>query len=155
MFAFTYKPCSVKAAYKIQVPFLVRLPKELSKEPITLGDHLHRRRLELGLYQKDVATRLDVTTSTNINWERALKIKLRYLPGVISFIGYNLISMPDDPMERLSWYKQINGLTFDQLGERMNRDSEQLADWLSGHCYPCQRNREAIDRVLQDNLPIQ
>jgi hypothetical protein len=26
-----------------------------SQEPVTLGDHLRRRRLELGLYQKEVA----------------------------------------------------------------------------------------------------
>jgi len=154
LFAFTYNSSSVKLAYKIEVPLLIQLPKELTEVPISLGDHLRRRRLELGLYQKNVASRLGVTTSTIINWEKSSRVTFRYLPGVISFLGYNPIPLPDDLMEKLAWYKQVNGLTFEQLGAQMSRDPEQLADWLSGRCYPCRRNREKIDFFLRERLPM-
>jgi transcriptional regulator with XRE-family HTH domain len=48
-------------------------------------------------------------------------------------------------MERLAWYKQVNGLTLEQLGTEMGRDPEQLADWLSGRHKPCRRNREQAE----------
>jgi hypothetical protein len=55
-------------------------------------------------------------------------------------------------MERLGWYKHVNGLTLKQLGAEMRRDPEQLADWLSSRHKPCQRNREEVERFLDDRV---
>ncbi len=77
------------------------------QDPVTLGDHLRRRRLELGLYQKDVGIQIGVTASTIWNWEHGWTVDSR----VIVFLGYNPIPCPDDLLERLGWYKQVNGLT--------------------------------------------
>src|SRR3990167_3741304 len=46
------------------------IPKPWEFEPKTLGEHIKRRRLELGLEQKDVAKQLGVTTDTVLNWEK-------------------------------------------------------------------------------------
>ena len=72
-----------------------------------------------GLYQKDVAARLDVTTPTVCNWENRGSVDLRFIPRVIEFLGYNPIPQPEDLLERLAWYKQVNGLTLEQLGIEM------------------------------------
>ena len=136
-------------AGKIKIPLIIPLVKELTRKPVTLGDHLRRRRIELGLYQKDVATKLRVTTSTVWNWEHTGSVDLRYIPRVIEFLGYNPISQPEDLLERLSWYKQVNGLSLERLGVEMGRDPEQLADWLSGRHYPCRWNREEIEEFLE------
>ncbi len=137
-------------AHKIKIPLLIQLPKELTEDPITLGDHLRRRRLQLELYQKDVAIQIGVTTSTIWNWEHNWTIDLRCIPGIIKFLGYNPISCPDDLMEKLAWHKQVNGLTFEDLGAEMGRDPEQLADWLSGRHIPCRKNREEIESFLAE-----
>ena len=55
-------------------------------------------------------------------------------------------------MERLAWYKQVNGLSLEQLGAEMNRDPEQLSDWLSGRHKPFCRNLEKIELFLSDHL---
>ncbi len=132
----------------MEIPLTIPLLEELTRKPITLGDHLRRRRIELGLYQKDVATRLGVTTSTVWNWENRGSVDLRFTPRVIEFLGYNPIPQPEDLLEKLAWYKQVNGLTLEQLGAKMGRDPEQLADWLSGRHFPCRRNREEIEEFL-------
>jgi len=72
------------------------------------------------------------------------------MPKVIEFLGYNPVPFPEDLMERLAWYKQVNGLTLEKLGEEMGRDPEQLADWLTGRHNPCQRNRNEIEKFLTD-----
>jgi hypothetical protein len=85
-----------------------------------------------------------VTTSTIWNWEHGWIVDFRFIPQIITFFGYNPIPYPDDVMERLTWYKQVRGLTLEQLGAEMGRDPEQLADWLSGRHKPCRQNQEKI-----------
>jgi DNA-binding XRE family transcriptional regulator len=46
------------------------LPATYPREFKTLGDHLRKRRLELGLLQREVAERLGVDETTVYNWER-------------------------------------------------------------------------------------
>jgi DNA-binding XRE family transcriptional regulator len=133
---------------QIEIPLQIPAIPEFAQEPVTLGEHLRRRRLELGLYQKDVAAQIGVTPSTIWNWEHRWSVDLRYIPRVIAFLGYNPISPPEDMLERLAWYKQVNGLTLEQLGAEMGRDPEQLADWLGGWHKPCRWNREELERFL-------
>lgn len=137
---------SQKTPHKIEIPLEIQ---SLVKEPVTLGDHLRRRRLELGLYQKDVAIQIGVTASTIWNWEHGWTVELRFIPRVIEFLGYNPIPCPSDLLPRLAWYKQVNGLTLEKLGEEMGRDPEQLADWLSDRHMPCGRNKKEIGRFLR------
>lgn len=151
MYTFTnIKP--TRDAYSISIPLEIPPPKEFTQEPVTLGDRLRRRRLELGLYQKDVAVQIGVTTSTIWNWEHGWTIELRYMPKLIQFLGYNPIPRPDNLLERLSWFKLVNGLTLEELGAKMDRDPEQLSDWLAGRHKPCQRNRKEIEEFLSDSL---
>ena len=138
-----------RTACKIEIPLKIPIPPELSQEPVTLGDHLRRRRLELGLYQKDVAAQIGVTTSTIWNWEHGWTVDFRYIPQIITFLGYNPIPCPDDIIEKLAWFKQINGLTLEQLGVEMGREPEQVGEWLIGRHRPCQSNRKMIEGFLQ------
>jgi transcriptional regulator with XRE-family HTH domain len=148
VYPFTNNSNTVKTAYKIETSLIIQPPKELTEEPVTLGDHLRRRRLELGLYQKDAAAKIGVTTSSVWNWEHNWTIDPRYIPRVIKFLGYNPIPCPKGLMDRLAWYKQVNGLPLEALGAVMGRDPEQLADWLSGRHRPCRRNQEEIEKFL-------
>ncbi|MFK5925465.1 MAG: helix-turn-helix transcriptional regulator [Desulfuromusa sp.] len=66
---FTNNFKSDKPSGRIEIPLTIPVLEEFTHEPVTLGDHLRQRRIELGLYQKDVAAKLGVTTSTVWNWE--------------------------------------------------------------------------------------
>ena len=148
-FTNNFKPSRSAGINKI--PLIILLLEEFVHEPITLGDHLRRRRIELELYQKDIAARFGVTTSTVWNWENMGSVDLRFIPRVINFLGYNPISQPEDLMGKLAWYKQLNGLSLERLGVEMGRDPEQLADRLSGRHIPSQRNRKKIELFLVDH----
>ena len=50
---------------------------------------------------------------------------------------------------------QVNGLNLDGLGTEMERDSEQLADWLAGRHRPCKRNLEVIEKFLTEKYAWQ
>ncbi len=141
---FTNNFKAAQPAGKIKIPLRIPQLAELTRKPVTLGDHLRRRRIELGLCQKDVAARLDVTTSTVWNWENSGAVALRFIPSVVEFLDYDPVSQPEDLLQRLAWYKLFSGLNLERLGVEMGRNPEQLADWLSGRHKPCRRNREEI-----------
>lgn len=56
----------------------------------TVGDHLRRRRLELGLEQADAARRSGVHRASIQNWERNVYQPAAAMrPKVITFLGYD------------------------------------------------------------------
>ncbi len=64
-------------------------PKLYPTDPQTIGDHLKKRRYELGFRQKDVAALLKVNEFTVCGWENDKKAPtVRYLPRIIEFLGY-------------------------------------------------------------------
>jgi transcriptional regulator with XRE-family HTH domain len=69
-------------------------PRELR----TLGDHLRRRRLDLGLLQREAAARIGCSVSAVNNWERnRTQPKMTLVPAILAFLGYVPLETPDDP----------------------------------------------------------
>ena len=116
----------------------------------TLGEHIRKRRLDLGLLQVEVAARIGVTESTVWNWEHGTKPELIHIPTVLAFLGYVPWEYPDDPVGRLAYFKKVKGLSLRRLGTLMGRDPEQLEDWLSGRVKPYKRNIESILAFLAE-----
>lgn len=63
-------------------------PKDLK----TLGNHLRKNRLDLGLSQKEMAAQLRVSVGTLYNWERSrTSPQQRLIPRIHDFLGYCLL----------------------------------------------------------------
>jgi hypothetical protein len=69
----------------------------------------------------------------------------------IEFLGYAPFEYPDDPIEKLRYFKQVKGLSYKRLDEMMGRDPEQLSDWLSSRIKPCRKIVERIAKFLAEN----
>src|SRR5512135_1805481 len=72
------------------------------KERKTLGDHLRKRRLDLGLLQREVAERLGVSEGSVWEWERNRAApKVRSPPSSLSWgttpIRHRPLSLPGSP----------------------------------------------------------
>jgi DNA-binding XRE family transcriptional regulator len=78
-------------------------PKEADFEPQTLGEHVRKRRLELGPTQKHAAERLGVSPWTVLNWEKDhAEAPIESIPAIIRFLGYDSFPEPKDIPERLA-----------------------------------------------------
>jgi transcriptional regulator with XRE-family HTH domain len=89
-------------------------PKSLkySKQLNTLGDHIRKRRLDLGLFQRQVAEQIGVTEWTIFNWEsNATRPPNRHVPRIIAFLGYNPIVTGSSLAERLKSGRKSLGLS--------------------------------------------
>ncbi len=117
-------------------------------ETRTLGEHIRKRRLDLGLLQIEVARIIGVTESTVWNWEHGTEPEIRHMPKIIEFLGYVPFDCPDDLIGKLQYFKLVNGLSYERLGKVMGKDPEQLEDWLSRRVKPCGMNTARIVEFL-------
>lgn len=82
------------------------------------------------------------------NWENGTEPELRHIPKIIRFLDYTPFECPQYHVGRLRYFKLVNGLSYERLGELMGRDPEQLTDWLSGRVKPSKRNIQNIINFL-------
>lgn len=66
---------------------------DMPLELVTIGDHVKKRRLELGLTQLQVAERLEVEEQTVWYWENRKSPWIQLYPVIFDFLGYN--PLPD------------------------------------------------------------
>jgi transcriptional regulator with XRE-family HTH domain len=105
-------------------------PKELR----TLGDHIRKRRLDLGLVQTDVAKRLGVTAFTVTNWERNHTVPaICLVPRLVGFLGYVPFEAATTLAERVRAYRALRGLSQMGLAEMLGVDSSTVWRWEAGY----------------------
>lgn len=139
------------AKFRLSLPLKI-YPKGYPFQPQTIGEHIRKRRMDLGLFQREVAGKIGVSEASVRNWERETEPELIYIPRIIELLGYVPFKCPEDVLGRLRYYKLINGLSYVRLGKVMGRDPEQLTDWLSNRIQPCKKNVQFLNRFLEKNL---
>ena len=132
------------------MPVVVRFDENYPKELNTLGDHLRKRRLDLGLLQQDVAQQLGVTAGTVWQWERNRKEpETRSLPAVIAFLGYQPIPPSHSFPEALRTLRRAAGLSQEQLAQRARIDESTIAKWERGKTLPFPATFECLGRYFK------
>lgn len=108
-------------------------PKDYVDDPKTLGQHLKKRRRELGLLQREVAARLGCNVFTYANWEKdkTQPVASQFRP-VIDFLGYDPSPEPVTLAERLQAKRRQLGVTFSQVAWHLGWDESTLARYLNG-----------------------
>jgi transcriptional regulator with XRE-family HTH domain len=90
-----------------QKPKSSAYPEELN----TLGDHIRKRRLDLGLFQKQVAKQIGISEDATYRWEsNESSPQVQFIPAIIKFLDYNPLSLPDSPGQKLVFFRQVLGL---------------------------------------------
>jgi DNA-binding XRE family transcriptional regulator len=116
--------------YKVSLKTKRPQPPDYPDELKTPDDHLRRKRLDLKLLQRDVAERLGVDETTIYSWEKnPSNPSLHFTPKVIKFLGHFPLKCQESPIEKLKFYKRVNGLSCKRLGEFMGRDPNS---WQTG-----------------------
>lgn len=117
-----------------------------------LGDHLRKRRLDLGLLQREVAAQLSVDEASILNWETHKTMpELRFHTRIIGFLGYDPFPEPQTVGERLFHHRQTRGLTREQLAKAIGVDTGTLARWEGGHAVPRGRHRKLVEAFWSEH----
>ncbi len=107
--------------------------KDYSEAPNTLGEHLKKRRRELGLLQREAAGRMGILTETYLNWEKGHTepVAAQFRP-VIAFLGFDPSPTPKTLAERLEAKRRATGMTFSQVAMHLDWDEGTLTRYLNG-----------------------
>jgi len=132
--------------------FTLKAPKPLQKayprELTTIGDHLRKKRLDLKLFQKDVAKIIGCDECSIWNWENNYNEPvLKFIPKIIDFLGY----VPYDVSklsfgERIKIIRQSNGLTIRELARELGVDPKTIWNWEKGEHKPTKELRERLEK---------
>lgn len=135
----------------VQVIVKARKPSAVPRHPSTLGQHLKKRRIELGLLQKEVADRLGLDQSTVGNWEKDRTYPaVRFLPRLIEYLGYDPLPKPKTIGERLRFKREAMGLSRKRLAVLLGIDDGTLQRYELGVWRAGPRNREILQRFLSE-----
>jgi len=115
-----------------------------------LGDHIRKRRIELGLRQRDVADLLGADSQSVNAWERNYhQPALHRLEAITTFLGYDPENVSDDaPLGlRIASRRRRLGLSQKRLAELLGIDEATVRKWERGRIFL--RVDERVRRVLQ------
>jgi transcriptional regulator with XRE-family HTH domain len=124
-------------------------PKETDFEPQTLGEHVRKRRLELGLTQTQAAERLGVNPWTILNWEKGhTEPPIKSMPAIIRFLSYDPFSEPKNIPERLLAKRRAMGWGQRELAEHLGVDRCTITAWELGGTILKHSHRSLVARFL-------
>lgn len=124
-------------------------PKESDFDPQTLGEHIRKKRLELGLSQRQAANRLGINNWTILNWEKDhTKPPIESMPGILQFLGYDPFPEPQSLPERLLRKRRQMGWSIREAALRLGVDPSTWQAWEQGQIVLFQKHRILVAQLL-------
>ena len=104
------------------------------RTPVTLGDKIRKRRLELKMLQKDVAAFIGVSEDSVTFWENNRFFpSIKHMPKIIDFLGYYPFEIDLNSLSgKLKYYRNLKGLSHFELAKLLNVDATTTTSWESG-----------------------
>jgi len=126
------------------------LPEAYPLELVTIGDHLRKKRLDLKLFQKDVAKIIGCDECSIWNWENNYNIPvLKFIPRIIDFLGYVSYDVSSLTLgERIKIARQSFGMTGRELANELGIHPDTLYSWEKGEHKPSKELWERLEEYL-------
>jgi transcriptional regulator with XRE-family HTH domain len=104
------------------------LGKSYVANPVTVGEQLRNRRLELRLVQKEVAKIIGVSDETINNWEHNhTEPPVSASDKILGFLGYSPFKVDTSTLAgKLKAYRYSNGLSQEQAGKTLDLDETTI-----------------------------
>jgi len=125
------------------------IPEPILSPPETLGEHLKKRRLKLGLSQEAAAAQLGVNPFTVLNWEKGrTEPPVRALAIIVRWLGYDPLPEPTTLQERMKAARAGAGWTVVEAARRLGVDPATWGHWERTGQVPWARYRDRLDKFL-------
>lgn len=120
--------------------------------PQSLGDHLRRRRLDLGVTQEQAGARFGISFAAYNGWEGGrVSPGIGKWPKIINFLGYDPSPPACDTFaETVSALRRRLGLDKHQFAKRVGVDVKSVRNWEYGKTIPFQKVRNLLVQLGPD-----
>lgn len=132
---------------RVELPDVQGVPHQLR----TIGDHVRKRRVELGLRQKDVGDLVGAAKPTVAGWEaRGMRPRPDVLARVVELLGYtpNAARSPEDLVKQLKTVRRHFRLPPAVAAEMIGVSVGAVWTWESGRRRPRGRSLDLLRRFL-------
>jgi len=126
-------------------------PSGYPSELRTIGDHLKAKRLDLGLFQKDVASELNISPATLSRWELGISSPYDMHCGAIrKFLGYDPLSAnkPSTVDELLTDKRRELGWSLGKAAKYFGVSRSAVTDWEKGKTIHHVNHRRLVAKFL-------
>ena len=131
--------------FRAQRPRNPAYPREIR----ILGDHIRKKRLDLGLLQRDVAAKMGVDSDSICHWETGYSHpKVAFIPRIYDFLGYCPWQAPAHFGEWLRMVRHSLGLSRKRLGRYQHIDESTLWRLESGTSVPTRQTEQRLRDLL-------
>jgi transcriptional regulator with XRE-family HTH domain len=121
--------------------------------PKTIGEHIRKRRIELGLEQTELARSLGVHRGSVQLWEQNRGTPMpRRIPGIIRFLGYVPLPQGDRFGTQLAFLRQCAGLTQTDLSSQAGCSADLIGRWERGKSPPRKANLVRVLEILSNSV---
>jgi len=125
------------------------IPKPYDFEPKFLGEHIRKKRLKLGLLQKEVAGRLGVSPWSILNWENGhTEPPISAIPRVLLFLEYDPFPEPRKIQDHLAAKRRTMGWTIKEAAKAVGVDPGTWGEWERGQVILYRRHRALISNLF-------
>ena len=113
-------------------------PSNIPKVLTTWGDHIKKRRLELGLLQREVAERIGVSEASVYNWEKHRTDPMVHLiPRLTQFLWYTPpLFTVQTTGQKIVAYRHVRGMSQRKLALQLKVDPATLGRWERDENFP-------------------
>jgi len=127
-----------------------KVPLKTIENPQVIGEHLKNRRMQLKLFQSDVAKIFDVCEDSITGWENGRSIpQIQYYPKLIEFLGYNPFPVETETLGgRMKNFRILNGLSQEDLAIKMRVNESTIFSWEKGNHSPFPKKKKLLDELL-------
>src|SRR6266850_2389072 len=130
------------------------VPRGYPIEVRSIGEHLRKRRLDLGLLQRTVAEQLGVRVDTVTLWENGRSRPLpRHHGSIVRFLGYDPEPGDRSLAGRLRTIRRRLGLSQADFAVKVGLDEGSVCRWESGRRQPSRWMANRVAAIL-DRLEI-
>lgn len=131
---------------KASFPKSPKYPKSL----ITIADHLKKRRMDLGLFQEDVAIIIGVSTDCITYWENERSLpQIHFMPKIVEFLGYNPASIESSTLSgKVKNYRMLHGLSHKKMGEKLGVNGSTIGAWEKGKNLPKPKTMRRLFKLI-------
>ena len=120
--------------------------------PKTIGEMIRKRRLDLGLLQREVAERIGCNKMTMANWERGHTTpQIAHMAQIVAFVGSNPFESGSTIGERLVKIPKERGNTQKVFAAQIGVDQNTLAKWERGEREPRGRFARLVEVAMVED----
>jgi DNA-binding transcriptional regulator YiaG len=122
-------------------------------QPQSLGGHIRKKRMDLGISQGAVARQLGVSEDCVCYWEQNRnQPRLYQYPAIIKFLGYYPFDHETETFGgKIKRYKHEHGLSNEKLAKLLGVDETTIANWERNKRKPSNKIMKTVLSVLTKN----